>query len=440
MAEETLHAGADESQRTLEVTEWFNDHGGPLVLFVTLACAVAAIAIGTNHWESLANVEESNASTIRNLALAAAIPPAAVLALWRASVSQFQATTARQIHLSARYQDGVGLLDSKRTMIRIGGILALESLATESPRTHSTQVIQLLCAFSRHPPDEAIYIDEPQSTIPTGAETQANNTIDTDEAREDVLTAVKTAANCLDSRDIAELETGLRLELAGVVLNRATLSEVKLNRAELEQAYLIGTSLLQAELRDANLSRSKLKGSMLIDSNLNGANLWDSDLERALLWNADVDNANLRQANLKNAFIFGTRLREANLEGADLRGIHSQEADFGGANLTKAKLDGASLDGADFTLTDLSAARFVGEFDDESQFEVISPELVEYEGTTYIVASGLTQAQLDCAVADPENPPVLDHVVDADSGAPLVWRGGPVPGQREANADSASSN
>ena len=40
--------------------------------------------------------------------------------------------------------------------------------------------------------------------------------------------------------------------------------------------------------------------------------------------------------------------------------------------------------------------------------------------------TGLTQYQLDAARADPDNPSKLDGVLDAETGKPLVWRGGPV--------------
>ena len=37
---------------------------------------------------------------------------------------------------------------------------------------------------------------------------------------------------------------------------------------------------------------------------------------------------------------------------------------------------------------------------------------------------GLTQVQLDEACADPNNPPKLDGVLDAETGEQLLWRGG----------------
>ena len=46
-------------------------------------------------------------------------------------------------------------------------------------------------------------------------------------------------------------------------------------------------------------------------------------------------------------------------------------------------------------------------------------------GTATDLATGLTQAQLDEACADPDNSPRLDGVLDAETDEPLVWRGKP---------------
>ena len=44
-------------------------------------------------------------------------------------------------------------------------------------------------------------------------------------------------------------------------------------------------------------------------------------------------------------------------------------------------------------------------------------------GTNLKNCKGLTQEQIDEAVADSDNPPTLEGVVDANTGEPLVWRG-----------------
>ncbi len=125
-----------------------------------------------------------------------------------------------------------------------------------------------------------------------------------------------------------------------------------------------------------DIVRSQLQRSALIGTNFANFNLSSVDFTDSLLGNADFSYAIL-------AF--------ANLSGAEL----------GNANFYHATLYGCDLSGAKFTSdamrSDLSIRN--------------------------IVACNLTQAQLDQAVAAPDNPPILDGVVDAETGEQLVWRG-----------------
>ena len=98
-------------------------------------------------------------------------------------------------------------------------------------------------------------------------------------------------------------------------------------------------------------------------------------------------NALLTRANLSGAGFLGANLTGARLMNADLTGAH-----FLDANLEEANLTGANVSGVEFS--------------------VGGPQTVK----------GLTQAQLDRARADPNNPPKLIGVVDSETGEPLVWR------------------
>ena len=100
-------------------------------------------------------------------------------------------------------------------------------------------------------------------------------------------------------------------------------------------------------------------------------------------------DAILRRADLSGAWLSGANLTNANLSRCIMRGTELWGANFAGANLLRANISGAI-------------------FSDR------------YEG----VAVGLTQAQIDLAIADPDDPPILDGVLDAETGEPLVWRGG----------------
>ena len=127
-----------------------------------------------------------------------------------------------------------------------------------------------------------------------------------------------------------------------------------------------------------------LSGASLQNANLQGADLSSLDLPIAgeEVWQSRTFT------DLSRAHFFRVNLELANLKNADLSGTD---------------LSGAILSGVDFKGTNLSGAKF------------------SYSGK--YLAMGLTQSQLDDARADPNNPPQLDGVVDADTGIPLVWRG-----------------
>ncbi len=150
-----------------------------------------------------------------------------------------------------------------------------------------------------------------------------------------------------------------------------------------------------------NLHGSDLRGARLTGVNLASATWadWtrvskaeflslgtDTDLSNAKLCSAKLDPADLPEADLS-----GACLCDAWLTGTDLSG-----ANLSGAKLHKALRWGPILSGAK-----LSAWGF-------------RP------------AKGIKQADLDRCQAEPENPPKLDGVLDAETGKPLVWRGKPL--------------
>ena len=95
-----------------------------------------------------------------------------------------------------------------------------------------------------------------------------------------------------------------------------------------------------------------------------------------------------------------TDFSDTKLFGAVFKDINFCSALFIGADLSKAQfLCNSNLDGVSLLYTNLS-------------------------GTEFSEVIGLTQAQIDQARADPNNPPKLDGVLDAETGLPLVWTGG----------------
>ena len=140
------------------------------------------------------------------------------------------------------------------------------------------------------------------------------------------------------------------------------------------------------DLRTANLS-----GLILPNSNLSYVLLAGADLSNSLLGGGNLSSVELTRANLKNV-----HLHLANLRGAWLNEIDLSNAKFWNTNLSSAQLWRANLSNAILDKTNLSNV------------------------------TGLTQAQLNEAIADPSSPPNLDDAFDAETGEQLVWNSGPL--------------
>lgn len=213
-------------------------------------------------------------------------------------------------------------------------------------------------------------------------------------------------------------------DLSGANLHGAELRKANMRRVNLTAARLTGADLREADLGlvdvvSQNLWKGTLFPSRLVAARLPGADLRGAGLGRADMRGASLEAARLDNTNLADANLSGSDLRAASLKGAALRGADLSGANLGGAgadlsgadlhcaNLTGANLGSAKLAGANLADATVSGANFAEDW----RTQLRSP------------ASGLTQEQLDQAIADPSHPPILDGVLDAVTDAPLVWRG-----------------
>ena len=358
------------------VTGWF---GWFMVISWVAFVMLLAFDFSTMYWDWL-STEESNGTiirksgseTIRNLGLVIAAIVALPLAIWRSTVaerqaiaSQRQAETAQRSLLNERYQKGAEMLGSATLTVRLGGIYALAHLAREHPKEYHTQIMQLLCAFVRIPPerDEKSATTDEEEQATTDGEEQATP------LREDfqaILTAIGKRSEAQMTIETEKTEEPYILDLSYTNLIGANLDGAVLSRAA-----LVGVKLSRAMLFGAKLSGAVLSRADLVDVTLTGADLSHADLSGAKLWDARLSRTNLTGAHLDGAELFCANLFDA--------------------NLTDAILINTTLTDAD--LSD---------------------------------CEGLTQEQLNDAVAHEAHPPKLTNVVDAKTGVPLVWRGNPI--------------
>lgn len=144
------------------------------------------------------------------------------------------------------------------------------------------------------------------------------------------------------------------------------LRHLDLSGMNMENADLSESIFTQVILQKSNLSEAKLSGSNLVESNLSGADLKNADLTHADLTAADLTGADLSGATLEDAILEGANLTQAVLKnikgaGADftravLDGAVFGNADLKGAELTKVHMDNSSFEKADLTEASIRGA------------------------------------------------------------------------------------
>ena len=200
----------------------------------------------------------------------------------------------------------------------------------------------------------------------------------------------------------------------GADMRRVNLSASRLGGADLRGANLGFVDQVAQNLWKGTLFPSRLVGVRLEGADLRGAELGGADMRGASLGSAKLDAAHLSGANLSGADLRAASLRDAKLAGANLSSANfdGAGADLSGAELNKANLAGAKLGNADLTGANIAGAILTGtDFSHDWRDGHASP------------ARGLTQRQLDQAMAEATSPPILDGIIDLETNKPLVWNG-----------------
>ena len=140
-----------------------------------------------------------------------------------------------------------------------------------------------------------------------------------------------------------------------------------------------------------------------------------ADLKFVRLFDAVLGNVDLLKADLTDAVLIGAKLKSAKLTGAKLTGANLEDADLKSTRLIDVNLESVKLAGAN-----LKSVRLIDVNLKDALLIHTNLSGADLEG-----CKGLTQKQLNEAVADSDNPPKLEGVVDANTGNSIVWRHNP---------------
>jgi hypothetical protein len=221
---------------------------------------------------------ENNARTPLLQGLGGILVAAGLFATWQ------QIKISRDRQITDRFAHAIDQLGDDKPEVRVGGIRALERIASNSKEDRTT-IAYVIGAFVRvRVPLDAASPDRLPQTIHKDFDEEVS-------WLQHHAPDVQTAMWVLGSRKPAK---------------------------EPVQLYLSRVNLRGAHLAEANLSGTQLRHTDLAHAWMPRTNLNHSDLE-----SADLRQANLQDAQLRETMLQGANLHGARLEGADLTGARS---------------------------------------------------------------------------------------------------------------------
>jgi hypothetical protein len=230
----------------------------------------------------------------------------AVATWWQVSVS-------REGQITERFTRAVDQLGSQNADVRIGGIYALERIASNSAADR--RAIQfLLGAFVRNHAGWPVgAADGPQHPTPA-----IDEHLPWMQVRAPDIQAAMGALGRRPPAPAGQVLYLSRVDLRGVQLDGARLTGVQMRYANLARAWLRGTQLDRCDLKATDLRRANLERAALTSANLTGTYLQGANLTAADLSDADLRGANLTDAILDHATLTGARADSTTLWPADV--------------------------------------------------------------------------------------------------------------------------
>ncbi len=260
-----------------------------------------------------------------------------VLISWQ----NYQVTQDKQI--AERFSKAVEQLESDKVAVQLGGIYALERIATDSIMEHWT-IMEVLTSFIR---------------VISSSDDRENLKV--------VTPIIQAAITVIGRRNFNQDQKNKKLDLSkvnltkvdlrggyfrGAILDGIDLREANLEKADLREIYLGKANLSKANLNGARLNNVNCNVDLSVKSvNFSQALLIKAHLTEAKLTGANLSETDLNEADLRYAYLYEANFTNARLVCADLRNADLSNANLNGANLDGAKLNNTNIHKTNFTNT-----------------------------------------------------------------------------------------
>lgn len=212
--------------------------------------------------------------------------------------TRVQNDTAEQSQLTDRFTKAVDQLDRsgpEHLQARLGAIYALERLAHDSPRDHST-VVEVLAAFIRTTTPPPKFGSAGASLVATSCPTPV------------IAADIQAALTVLGRRDSTHDDPTRPINLEATCLVRADLKQ-----ADLTGVDLAGACLISANFFHSNISNATFNNAILRDANFTFATAEQPSTSHPLR-GAEFDGADLANATLESSQLSGSSFNAASFK------------------------------------------------------------------------------------------------------------------------------
>ena len=388
-------------------------------IILIYVCYVQRSEIGA-IWKWLSSVE-SGSATLRNIGLIVLASIALPFAIWRSVVAGRQVDIAQRGLRNERYQKAVEMLGDEILTVRLGGIYALQSLVKEDPSQYHSQIMRIFCSFLRWPTQITRNTDE--VGIENVDSLDRKSIVRADSVRADVEQVVRAIGTRRKKEVELEINSDSKLAIydanlhgldirdkTGFPVDASSIESTESARKSgSNQANLSHIHFQRVDFSSADLYGADMSHSVFWDPKFNSAKCVGVDFSSSMWEGGTLHGAEFYSAKLSKAQIIETDLSTANLTGADLSDVIFEDVNLSGVVLRNANLSG----------TCFSMALYKNALFSRAGFKYIDGEIEEFRAGV----RNLTQGQIDEATADASNPPLLEGVVDCNTGKQLVWKG-----------------
>jgi hypothetical protein len=221
--------------------------------------------------------------------------------------------TANTVQITHRFTEAVNQLGNDKVATRLGGIYALQSIATESEDYFLT-VTKILCGFVRDQSPKKSASDE-TNNIEKGVGIDIQSALDFIGQSNHLLWYNKENSS---NKDDFQLQKNCFFDSYVDLMEECDSNKPNLDLSftNLSKAKLANKCFAKVSFRDALLSSTDFLGSCLHKARFTNAMLKGVDFREADLRRASFKNADLTQAKFENANLEGVNFSDANLEGA----------------------------------------------------------------------------------------------------------------------------